>query len=105
MSNQIVAALERAAKQIVHALGEAASKAEQRLLHETAEGLEQTARRHRAFDSEAAGDLERAAARPPAVHAPHGAGEPGLPGTAGGPSVERPPNLPGAEPLADPTVK
>ena len=105
MSNQIVAALERAAKQIVHSLGEAASKAEQRLLHETAEGLEDTARRHRAFDSEAAGDLERAAARHPDVHDPHGATDPTHPTAAAGPSLSRPPELPGAEPLPNPTVK
>jgi len=104
VSNQIVAALERAAKQIVHALGEAASKAEQRLLHETADGLEQTARRHRAFDTEAAGDLERAAARHPDVPAPHGASDPVRASATAGPSVSKPPELRGAEPLPDPTV-
>lgn len=105
MSNQIVAALERAAKQIVHALGEAATKAEHRLLHETADGLEHTARAHREFDSHAASDLERAANRHPDVHDLHGAAEPGRPGTPAGPSVSKPPELPGAEPLTTPTTK
>jgi len=105
MSNQIVAALERAAKQIVHSLGEAAAKAEQRLLHETADGLEHTARSHRTFDEHAASDLERAAAQHPDVHAPHGASDPVLPTAAAGPSLSSPPELHGAEPLADPTTK
>lgn len=105
MSNQIVAALERAAKQIVHSLGEAAAKAERRLLHETAEGLEHTARSHREFDAHAASDLEHAAARHPDVHDPHGASDPTRPAAAAGPSVSKPPELPGAEPLADPTVR
>lgn len=104
MSNQIVAALERAAKQIVHSLGEAAAKAERRLLHETAEGLEATAHRHRQFDTDAAGDLERAAARHPTVHDPHGASDPARRTTGAGPSVEEPRTLPGAEPLPDPST-
>lgn len=63
MSNQVVAALERAGKQIVHALGEGASKAEHRLLHETADNLETAAKKHVEHDARAAKDLETAARR------------------------------------------
>lgn len=63
MSNQIVAALERAAKEVIHALGEGASKAEHRLLHETADNLETAAKKHIEHDGKAAKDIEAAAKR------------------------------------------
>jgi ribosomal protein S20 len=61
MSNQVVAALERGAKRVVHALGEGATKAEHKLLHETADNLETAAKKHIAHDGKAAKDLESAA--------------------------------------------
>ena len=60
MSNAIVEALETAAKRIVDALGRGVKSAEQKLLHSTADNLEQAAKRHVEHDAQAAEDIESA---------------------------------------------
>jgi hypothetical protein len=77
MSNQVVEALERAGKQIVHALGEGASKAEHRLLHETADNLETAANKHIEHDGKAAKEFETAARRKGDEHVTESTAQPG----------------------------
>ncbi|SOD73060.1 hypothetical protein SAMN05892883_2360 [Jatrophihabitans sp. GAS493] len=86
MSNEIVRALENAAKQVVEALGKGAKGAERRLLHSTADNLERSAASHVENDAKAARELEDAARGDGSVRAPHGADAPAPTTSSAGPS-------------------